>query len=152
MYALPLLVVAARAYDSCHVTSVICARHHRRHRGRGRHPPLARTSSDTFDSCHVEGIGGMLQKLDAFYCIFERFRQFLAYILHFSTVFMSCLTQLIVLTISSPLTEVKQHRARLLLGWVPIVFFLDFPNSNGFKRSNILFWKVYLVPFQTPRM
>ena len=123
MYALPLLVVAARAYDSCHVTSVIGARHYRRHRGRGRHPPLARTSSDTFDSCHVEGIGGMLQKLDAFYCIFERFRAFQKifslYTALFDT-FMSCLTQLLVLTISSPLTEVKQHRARLLLGWVPI--------------------------------
>ena len=97
----------------------------------------------------------MLQKLDAFYCIFERFRAFQKifslYTALFDT-FMSCLTQLLVLTISSPLTEVKQHRARLLLGWVPIVFFLDFPNSNGFKRSNIIFWKVSLVPFQTPRM
>ena len=67
----------------------------------------------------LEGVGGMLQKPDAFYCILERFRQSLGYILHFSTLLMSRLTQLIVLTISSPFTEIKQHRARLMLGWVP---------------------------------
>ena len=59
MYALLLLAAVAeaaavmvRVYDSCHVTSV----------KRG----------------DLEGVGGIQQKLDAFYCIFELFRPLLA--------------------------------------------------------------------------
>ena len=57
----------------------------------------------------------MLQKLDAFCCIFERFRQFLAYILHFSLFLYLISLQLFVLADLSPITEVKQLRWRLYL-------------------------------------
>ena len=126
-HALPLLlVVAASAYDSCHVTPVIRARYHRRHRGRHHHWQVRQLSLLTAVTWHrgdLEGVGGMLQKLDAFYCIFERFRAFQTIFSLYTALFdisLSCLTQLIVLTISSPFTEVKHLRARLVLGWLPL--------------------------------
>ena len=69
---------------------------------------------------------GMLQKLDAFYCIFERFRQFWAYIMHFSLFLHLIPLQLIVLTALSPFKEVKQHRRRLYLDGCPFGSFTQF--------------------------
>ena len=65
----------------------------------------------------------MLQKLDAFYRRFKRFRPFKVYILHFSFILLLISLQLILVTVSSPLTEVKQLQGRLCLDGCPCCYF-----------------------------